>query len=222
MQDLAGKSSNKIGGFSRFRQNRIARSQGRRDLAQGDGKGEIPRGNTSKHTARDVCALCRNMMSGLSRIVAQEIHGFAQLRDGIIEGLARLARQQGDGLCHISLKPVGYPLKRLCAHVHRRLPDLRGPIGRCHVTEGRPAHFAHDILGDCGVSNTLCGSLLSFCAGGRQQRAGRPPHCFKSCTRLRNPLQCAGILKIPARSVSPLGREKFGRPRNSRVRARLL
>ncbi len=106
MQELHREMGDQRGLLGRFGQHRVACHQRGAHLPREDGEWKIPGTDAGEHAAAmqgQLIALPRRPGQhprrrehppSLGRVVAQEIDGFADLRDGIVHGLAGFARAQ--------------------------------------------------------------------------------------------------------------------------------
>ena len=203
--------------LGRFGQHRVARSQRSGDLPGEDGQREVPRADANVRPAR-----CRvfGQRLGPGRVVAQEIHGFPKLGDGIGQGLACLCRQQGKGLIEVLLIEVCDPVKRRCTF---------GGSGGPGLGSGQRAV---DLGSRCGA-NLPDGSTRCRVVDRGAQRCGRVLFPFRHCLRCEqrfNPQpvwlpspgidvgQRGHIRQIPAVGVGAFGLEQV---RGQRDRRRL-
>ncbi len=118
----------------------------------------------------------------LRGVVAQEVHRFAHLADGVGQGFARFAHDQPEQVLHLLFERVGCALQAGGALAGRGdLPDRRGALGAArgfvHFCSGRLAHPAHLIARIGGVEHghptygcglRVIGGRGLFCDGRRR------------------------------------------------------
>ena len=154
MQQLDGFSRNQRRLLGRLRDDRIARHQGRRDLAQEDRQRKIPRRDRDEDAtaaqAEHVALAGRSrhrlafaeQFAALRGIVAAEVDGLADFRDRIVERLAALALQQRDEMRRALLQQIGGLLQRRRA----RLGGRSAPLLESRRAQPRSPHWPRSRL----------------------------------------------------------------------------
>ena len=210
-------------------QHRVAGGQGRGYLPAEDGQREIPGADGQHHAQRALRGVVE-MRGRLGAVVAQEVHGLADLGHGVGKGLAGLPHDQAHQRLAALLQQVGGTGQRVgtgggrCAGPDGR--GLRGARGG-GLGLGRRglAHPAHDVgqlgrvahglpaLGTRRVGRQvgICGSGQIGLARAVQQRGGQRGQLL-----LVRQVQALGIgAGLPC--LVALLREQIGRQCNARV-----
>ena len=191
--------------LGRFCQHAIASGQRRRDLPREDRQREVPRADGGEDTAGRGGGAFR-----LIRVIAQEIHRFAQLAHGIAKGFARLPRKAGEDPAKIGLHQICRTAQHRCALGHGGLP--RGGSGESGGDAGRIGldHTAH-LRACCGVGDSDLGAACRPCdhraSGG--QIGG---------TRRLDPRQRRLVGEIEPRRVRPIRAKDRGGGEQARGR----
>ena len=110
----------------------VSGGQRRRDLTGENGEREVPGRDTD-----DCATRLAGQVAAARGVIAEEIHRFAQFRDGVIYGLPCFARQKGEELSEMGFVQIGGAVKRGGAvGGGRRSPAGRGADRRRHRFAG--------------------------------------------------------------------------------------
>ena len=217
VQDAHGFGGNQRRLLGRLGDDRVAGSQCGRDLTGEDGQREVPRADAQHRTQRLV-GVVPELGRHLVGVVAQEVHGLADLGDGVGQRLAGFADHQTHQDRHAVFHQLGGALQAGGA-VSRGdvLPGLRGGFGRLQrsLDVGRRGfhHVAHHVLVIGRVEHGLgiLGQLDALAGGGGRAVAGlgQPGLLRAGQKACRQGGQLLLVGQVDARGVGALA-EDFG------------
>ena len=217
VQDAHGFGGNQRRLLGRLGDDRVAGGQCGRNLTGEDGQREVPRADAQHRTQRPV-GVVLELGRHLVGVVAQEVHGLADLGDGVGQRLAGLADHQTHQDRHAVFHQLGGALQAGGA-VSRGdvLPGLRGGLGRlqCGIDVGRRGfhHMAHHVLVIGRVEHRLgiLGQLGALAGGGCRAVAGlcQPGLLRAGQKACRQGGQLLLVGQVDARGVGALA-EDFG------------
>ena len=221
--------------LGRFGHYRIARSERRGDLPGEDRSRKVPWADAYEYAARreaQLVALARRAGQyvgsrekpfTLRRVVAQEIHGFANFREAVGETLARFGDAPGHELRCVVLEELCRPAQELGALTGRRFAPAREPIAGCvyGLERGRLVGEVHGPNDPPSVSGIAAWSLIPGDAPAGDARCSRPRAGGRLVERRAQFRELQAIGEIQAARVRSLRREELPGQRDSRVRVHL-